>query len=81
MIRWHSNFQIPDSGTQTEWVYVKITKYENPNLTIAYSGEQNGSIFLKEETIKFPLSEENPSFDLIYKYLLDTPEFSLFSPY
>jgi hypothetical protein len=81
MIRWYSNFQIPNSGTQTEWVYVKIINYEDNNLTLLYSGEENGNVFLKQETIDFYMSESNPSQSLIYDALLKTPEFSQFSYY
>lgn len=83
MIHWYSNFQIPNSGTQTERVFVKVKSYEIDSkgivLNLVYSADSFGSVILKEEIKYIELLSDSINENSVYKHLLTLPEYSMYS--
>lgn len=65
MIRWFSNFQIPNSGIQTPYVYAVVE-----NGMVKFYGDENKTIFLWEKEYFIP-ENVNP-----YSYLLTLEDFT-----
>jgi hypothetical protein len=65
MIKWFSNFQISNSGTQTPYVYAVVE-----DNTVKFYGDENKTIFLWEKQYFIP-SGVDP-----YSYLLTLEDFS-----
>lgn len=68
MIRWQANFQIPQSGRQTQWVYARV---EDDGLVKLYADKQCTDLVL-EKDVPIP-SGVDP-----YDYLLSTDYFAAY---
>jgi hypothetical protein len=71
MIRWFSNFQIPESGIQTRWVYAIQQHQDTDTVTVGFYADPNRVTHLYDR--KFPSPPLGVNLD---DYLLKLPEFS-----
>jgi hemerythrin len=71
MIKWNSNFNIPDSTVQLAEAFIKVVDYKNINnhSTVHVSiTDEIGDVMIKEYTKEFDRTFENV--DEIYEELL-----------
>lgn len=69
MLVWEANFQIPNSGIQSKYVFLTAEKTESSTILYFYSDESCINLLWNEET-NIPDDVKN-----IYEYLLTMEEY------